>query len=197
MADRPNQTPKRDVRIEAGDYLIRSITVDDASERWAGWMADPEVAHMLNARPRRMSKEEIVAYIQSFDQRAAFLWGIFDKRTGSHIGFFTVSADYARGHGIVNLLIGEPGYRNRGVLSVVRKHFAEYFFETLGLKLMLATALAHNQVIINTLIKGGWKLDKFLKEHTIAQAGGARLDLCLMSLTREAWRKHNKLAGDQ
>jgi len=197
MADRHNKPPKKRVRIEAGDYLIRTITVDDASDRWAAWMADPEVANMLNAPVRSMTKDEIIAYIKTFDQRSDLLWGIFDKRSGSHIGFFTVKADYDRSQGIVNLLIGEAEHRNRGVLSTIRRHFAEYFFETLGLKTMMATALAHNQVIINTLIKGGWKVDKVLKQHATAYADGSKLDLWLMSLSRDTWRARNKPAANQ
>ena len=128
MADGDKTPPKRNVRIDAGDYLIRTVTVDDASDRWGAWMADLEVTSMLNAPARSMSKEEVTKYINTFDQRSDLLWGIFYRRTGVHIGFFTVNADYARSQGIVNLLIGEAEYRNRGVLSVIRRYFAEYFF---------------------------------------------------------------------
>ncbi len=193
MANGHGKPPNRNVRIDAGDYVIRTVTADDASDRWAAWMGDPEVANLLNAPVRAMTKDDITAYIKSFDQHSNFLWGIFDKRTGSQIGFFTVNADYDRSQGIVNLLIGEAQHRNRGVLSTIRAHFAHYFFETLGLKTMMATALAHNQIIINTLIKGGWKVDKVLKHHVTAHADGLKLDLWLMSLSRDTWRARNKL----
>jgi RimJ/RimL family protein N-acetyltransferase len=192
MANGPNKPPKRKVRIDAGDYMIRTISLDDASDRWGSWMADPEVANMLNTPPRGMTKDEITAYIKTFDQRSDLLWGIFEKRTGSQIGFFTVNADYPRSQGIVNLLVGDAEYRNRGVLSVIRRHFAEYFFETLGLKTMMATALAHNQIIIDTLIKNGWKVDKVLERHVTAHSDGSKLDLWLMSLSRDTWRARNK-----
>jgi RimJ/RimL family protein N-acetyltransferase len=187
------EIPKKTVRIDSSDYLIRTLTPDDASERWAAWMADPEVAYMLNVKPRGMTRSEIAAYIKTFDQRSDLLWGIFAKRTGQHIGFFTVNADFAHKQGIVNLLIGEREFRNHGVLSTIRAQFAEYFFEALGLKTMMATALARNEIIINTLLKGGWKIDKLLKSHVTAHADGAKLDLCLLSLSRDAWRERNRL----
>jgi RimJ/RimL family protein N-acetyltransferase len=195
MAHGHTKAPKKKVWLEAGDYLIRTLTVEDASDRWAAWLADPEVMHMLNAPPRSMTRGDVASYIKTFDQRSDLLWGIFDQRTGAHIGFFTVNADYPRSQGVVNLLIGAPEYRNHGVLSVIRRHFAEYFFETLGLKTMMATALAHNQIIIDTLIKGGWKVDKVLKQHVTAHADGAKLDLWLLSLARDTWRAKNKLAS--
>jgi RimJ/RimL family protein N-acetyltransferase len=187
-----NQIPKKNVRIEAGEFLIRTLKPEDASERWAAWMADPEVQYMLNSPPRSMTRSEFESYIEKFDQRSNLLWGIFEKRTDAGIGFFTVHADYALSQGVVNLLIGEPKFRNHGVLSSIRKHFAEYFFETLGLETMRASALARNEIIINTLLKGGWKVDQLLKEHMVAQAGQAKLDLYLLSLSRENWRKRQK-----
>src|SRR5271163_1053276 len=107
----PKKNPKQKVRIESDEYLLRSLTVDDASDRWAGWMSDPEVMRMLNAPARKMTREDIVGYIKTFDQRSDLLLGIFEKQAGLHIGFFTINADYARSQGVVNLLIGEAKYR--------------------------------------------------------------------------------------
>ena len=45
--------PKRNVSLDCGLYLVRTLTVEDATERWASWMADPEASHMLNVPPRR------------------------------------------------------------------------------------------------------------------------------------------------
>ena len=179
------------VRIDAGDYLIRTLTKDDASDRWAAWIADPEVAKMLNAPTRALTKEEIKKYINRFDQQTKLLLGIFDKRTNLHIGFFSVDIDYRRSQGRINMLIGDAKYRHRGVLSMIRSYYLKYLFETLGLKKLTATALAHNQIIINLLIKRGWKVDNILKEHMRSHADGSKLDVWVMSLSRDAWRARN------
>ena len=186
------KNPKKKVRIESDEYLLRTLTIDDASDRWAGWMSDPEVMHMLNAPSRKMTREDIVGYIKTFDQRSDLLLGIFEKQERQHIGFFTINADYALSQGVVNLLIGEAKYRHHGVLSVLRLQFAEYFFETLGLKTMMATALKRNQIILDTLLRAGWVLSRTLNRHVKSHRDGEMLDLCLLSLSREVWRKRNK-----
>jgi RimJ/RimL family protein N-acetyltransferase len=188
--------PKKKVSIQSDEYLLRTLTIDDASDRWAGWMSDTEVMRMLNAPPRKMSHGDIVGYIKSFDQRSDLLLGIFEKREGQHIGFFAIHADYPLSQGVVNLLIGEAKYRHHGVLSVLRLQFAEYFFETLGLKTMMATALKRNQIILDTLLRAGWVLDRTLKEHAKSHTSGEMLDLCLLSLSREVWRTRNKSLTD-
>lgn len=194
MSSATAKIPQKAVRIESDEYLIRTLTLDDASDRWAGWMSDPEVMHMLNAAPRKMTRHEIADYIKSFDQRSDLLLGIFHKRSGTHIGFFTINADYALSQGVVNFLIGDPAYRHHGVLSLVRRQIAEYYFETLGLKTMMATALKRNQIIIDTLLKAGWILNRTLYRHAKSYSDGTMLDLCLLSISRDTWRKRNKTA---
>jgi RimJ/RimL family protein N-acetyltransferase len=184
----PSKIPKKTVRLDCGKYLVRTVTVDDASDRWGGWMADPEASQLLNARPQILKKSDVASYIESFDQRTHLLLGIFENASGKQLGFLRVDIDAALGRFLVSMLIGEPDYRNKGVTNDITVPFRDYFFETLGLKTMLATALAHNQPIIHYLLKSGWNLDKTIGQHVKSIADDAMLDLCFFSLTRDAWR---------
>lgn len=180
------------VSLDCGKWIVRTATLDDASEQWAGWMADPEASHMLNAPPKAMKIGDLVAYIKSFDQKNRVLLGIFEKASEKLLGFLRVDIDHARGDYLVSMLIGEPDYRNKGVTNEITVPFRDYFFETLGLKRMLATALSHNRPIIHYLLKSGWTQDKTLKRHVKSQADGTMLDLCYFSITRDAWRAWKK-----
>ena len=168
------------------------IEPDDASDRWASWMSDPEVTHMLNLRARTWKKADVLDYIKTFDQLSSLLLGIFEKQSGTHIGVFTVDINQVRSQFLVNLLIGEPEYRNKHVTSSIAMPFREYFFETLGLNMAMASVLARNAPMIHYLKKNGWKLDQTLKHSTKSYADGAMLDVCLFSLSRDAWRRWKK-----
>ena len=189
--------PKRKVRLDCGKYILRTITVEDASDRWANWMADPEASIMLNAPPRTMTKADIVAYIRGFDQRTHLLIGIFEKASGLLLGFLRNDVDFASGQFLVSMIIGEPEYRHSGVTNAVTIPFRDYFFETLGMKVMLATALAHNRPIIHYLYSTGWTLDRTVERHVKSNTDDRMFDLCFFSQTREAWHewKKAKLAG--
>jgi len=184
--------PKKRVRIHSEKYLIRTIEVADASDRWAGWMSDPEVMHMLNMPARSWKKIDVVSYIRTFDQRSSLLLGIFDKQNGTHVGIFTVDINYALSQFLVNLLIGEPEYRNKGVTSSITVPFREYFFETLGLNMAMASVLARNSAMIHYLLKNGWKLDQTLGRGAKSNHDGTMLEVCLFSLSRDAWREWKK-----
>lgn len=69
--------PRRNIRIDCGKYLVRTIKLDDASDRWASWTADPGAVETLNATPKPLSKAELVTYIKRFDQWSHWLLGIF------------------------------------------------------------------------------------------------------------------------
>lgn len=189
--------PKRKIWVDGEKYILRTITVDDASDRWAGWMADPEASFMLNAAPVKMTKRDLVTYIKSFDERSRFLIGIFEKATERHLGFLRVDVKHETGQFLVSMLIGEAGDRNVGVTNAITIPFRDYFFETMGLKVMLATALAHNRPIIHYLYSTGWTLDRTMERYVKSNLDDRMFDLCFFSQTREAWRawKAAKLAG--
>jgi RimJ/RimL family protein N-acetyltransferase len=192
----PDDTNSATVRIATDKFVLRALTESDASDRWASWMSDPELSYALNAPPRRLTKADIAKYIRNFDQKTHQLLGIFDQRSGRHIGIFTIDIDGAASQGLVNLLIGEPEFRHQGVLSDIRTQLAEYFFETVGLKTIKATALSRNTIILDTLVKAGWMIEKTLPRHVRAHADGALLDLCLLSISRETWRARNRQVSE-
>jgi RimJ/RimL family protein N-acetyltransferase len=184
--------PKQTVRIYSNNYLVRTIKLDDASNRWAEWMSEPEAMHMLNSPARTWKKSDVINYIKQFDQRSRLLVGVFEKSTWKHIGILTIEIDFTASRFLVNYLVGEPEYRNKGVTNDITVPFRDYLFETLGLETMACTALSRNHVIIHYLLKTGWKLEKTLKEHVKSNSDGSMLDLCFFSLSRDAWRAWKK-----
>jgi RimJ/RimL family protein N-acetyltransferase len=188
--------PKRKVWLDCGEYILRTITVEDATDRWAHWMEDAEASEMLNAPRKAMTKDDLVAYIKGFDQRTRILIGIFEKSSGLLLGFLRNDVDFTTGQFLVSMIIGEPDYRNSGVTNAVTVPFRDYFFETLGMNAMLATALAHNRPIIHYLYSTGWTLDRTIERHIKSHAAEQTFDLCFFSQTREAWhawkKAHNK-----
>lgn len=197
MSNDPSPIPQRRVRLESDKYLVRTIEPSDASERWAQWMSEPDLAHALNLPERRWSKADIIKYVAGFDQRTVLLLGIFDKPSGAHIGIFTVDINPVTGQFISNMLIGEPEYRHIGVMMSLTVPYRDYFFETLGLKVALGSVLARNTPVIEYLRKTGWQLDRTLKGGAKSQRGGEPLDICLFSQSREAWRAWKKARAAQ
>ena len=180
---------KKSVHLDCGEYLVRTATLADASDRWGSWMADAEISHMLNAPVKAMSKSEVGAYIGTFDQKTHLLLGIFQKSPEKTLGFLRIDIDERLSRCLVSMMIGEAEYRNKGVTNAITPPFRDYFFETLGLKLMLATALSHNEPIIHYLLKTGFNLDKTIERHVKSRTDDAMFGLCFFSQSADAWRE--------
>jgi len=183
---------KIDVRVDCGKYVLRTLTKDDASDRWAGWMSDPKNVRLLNSAPKAMTRNDIVAYIEKFDQISHLLIGIFEKQSGLHIGFFRLDIDHRLNRCLMFLLIGEQKYRHWSVTHEIRVPFQDYLFDVMNLDTLLGTALTSNQAMVRYVLKSGWHLDKTTTWQVQSQAVAATPSLSFLSLSREAWREWKK-----
>ena len=159
----PVAPPVRDVSIETANFTIRTLKPADATERFSAWFEAAEVREVLNLPAQKRTKADMEAYIRSFDQRSDLLLGIFANANGLLVGMLSLYIDWASGRFIANMIVGEADYRHKGVTMEITPPFRAYFFKTCGLKVMTATALAHNAPIRAYLEKTGWTLDRVVK----------------------------------
>lgn len=188
MKPAPSKAAKREVRLETARFLVRNARVEDASEQWGNWMADDEASHMLNATPKALTKAEVESYIEAFDQHAHLLLAIVEKASNTILGCFRIDIDEELGRFLVSMIVGEPGYRHKGIMNELTVPFRDYFFDTLGLKTMLGMVLSHNEPVMRYLFKTGLNLDKTVARHVKSRTSGAMLDMCYFSQTAEGWR---------
>jgi RimJ/RimL family protein N-acetyltransferase len=179
---------KKQVRLETARFVVRNARREDASEQWGQWMADAEASQMLNAPPKALSKAEVEAYIEMFDQRTHLLLVIVQKAAEKVLGCFRIDIDEKLGRFLVSMIVGEPGYRHKGIMNELTVPFRDYFFDTLGLKTMLGMVLSHNEPVMRYLNKTGLNLDKTIERHVKSRTGDAMLDMCYFSQTAEVWR---------
>jgi RimJ/RimL family protein N-acetyltransferase len=191
-AQQQPKLPKINVRIDCGKYLLRTLKPDDASERWAGWMADHRSVRLLNVPAKAMSRQDVAAYIRQFDQRSSLLIGIFEKPTRAPIGFIRLDIAHAFSRALGFMFIGEGRFRHSAVIDALGLQFQDYVFDTLGLRTLLTTVLARNRAMVLYLVKHGWTLDKTIERHVRSQTDDTMLDLCFLSLSGDAWRAWKK-----
>jgi RimJ/RimL family protein N-acetyltransferase len=184
--------PKLNVQVDCGEYLLRTLRLEDASDRWAGWMMQAKNLRLLNSPPKAMSRADVSTYIGQFDQRSHLLIGIFEKRSGLNIGFFRLDLDARLKRCLMFLMIGEQRYRHWSVTHQIRVPFQDYIFDTLGMKTILASVLTSNRAMIRYMLKSGWNLDKTADVTVKSQAVTAAPSLSLLSLSREAWTAWKK-----
>lgn len=153
MTDR---LPKTALWVPCGDVFLRTIKREDASDRWAEWLADPWTIATLNPPRAPLTRKDIADYIRAFDQRERLLLGIFARGSRRHVGVIRVDIDAARREAFVSALIGEAEFRNSGATTVVFGALLDHLFGTLKLTRIAASVLDRNRLTQRYLEKLGW-----------------------------------------
>lgn len=109
------------VCIETPRFILRSLTVDDATEKYLSWMVDTEANPYIVSARRSLTVGDLRTFIAERERRddVAFL-GIFLRANGSHIGNIKYEPICpVEGYAIMGLLVGDQDWRGKGVAGEV------------------------------------------------------------------------------
>lgn len=183
----PGTATPHAIALETPDFVIRTLEPGDATEAWRDWLADPETARMLNAKPDALDVEAVRKYIASFDRMRAHVLGIFEKRTGRLVGIRAVYVDAKRSAFLVNVLVGDKAARGKGARRQSRAAVYRYFFEVMNLATAHATVVADNTIVLAGMAKRGWIEDGV--ENRQSAAGSGRVEIRKFRLPRDVWQR--------
>lgn len=181
------------ISFETANYVVRTLTVDDATERWAQWMLDTEAARMLNVAPSAMTMDQLRAYIARFDGDTKLLFGVFDKASGQLLSIRAFYVDPVKKAFLDNALVGEADARGRAVQRESTYVLQRYFFNTRGMESCHAAINAHNR-FADFLLGRGWVRER--TEMRPSVTGDGTVETLYICLTREAWRKREAALGN-
>ncbi|MFM9864026.1 MAG: GNAT family N-acetyltransferase [Micropepsaceae bacterium] len=181
-----SQCPTK-IHLTTPRYDVRTIEPDDVTLRWAAWMADPAKVKHLNTKPLALSLEDIRRYVAGFDHVKSHILGIFEKGSGTMIGFWEVYIDWTHREVLINVLVGEDRGRHEGITTrrETQRALLPYFFQTLGLEAMRCAVVSTNEPIRHIFDSRG-----LVHEHASSKAaadGGAPVEILHFRLTKDEW----------
>jgi RimJ/RimL family protein N-acetyltransferase len=185
----------RKILLETPHFILRTVEPEDVTLRWAAWLADPAKTRTLNAKPMTVSVDDIRKYLAGFDHIKAHLLGIFERASGSMIGFWEVYVDWTYGEFLINVLIGERGRGSLDAREETQWALHAYFFDTLGLEAMRCSVVATNSLIVQVLSGYG-----AVHEHTARKPsahGHDPVEIFFFRLTRTQWPAAQALRAER
>lgn len=180
------QRSETDIRLESANFVLRTMTVEDASLDWGSWLANPTTARMLNAKPRTLDLVERRTYVRSFDSLTSHLLGIWRKDCERLIGFWAIYVDLDRKEFLFNVLIGEAGDRDRGAQAETSDLIYAHFFEALDMKAALCTVSGQNEQMISYLRRRRWAPTGVTQRRSTT--GDRMVTIHGFRLSKEDWR---------
>src|SRR5687767_6865681 len=105
------------VEILTERFLLRELGIADVTERYLGWLGEPEAKKYIAAAASTKGLSDLRRYVEERANRNDILFlGIFDRSTGMHVGNIKYEpVDSELGYAVMGVLIGEPEYRGKGV----------------------------------------------------------------------------------
>lgn len=184
----PTPPKGRPVFLKTKRFALRSLKPADASQRWIGWLKDPEVMGPLNVPVRSWSTQELRAHVASVDNNKRYLIGIFDITTDVQIGFFMVDVDTFHRRATFNVVIGEKSWWGKGVVNEARSALLDEFFSNREIEKAAGIPLARNFPAVFNYKAQGWRHEGTLRRNCLSVADGSRLDQYQFGLVKEEWR---------
>ena len=163
--------------------VLRTLTAADATERYLGWMRDPQVTRFLESRLVDHDLASLAAYIAECNDSAASLLLAICLADGTHIGNIKLGPiDRYHEHAAVGLMIGERDMWGRGYATEAIAALTAYAFGDIGLQKLYAGCYASNVGSARAFLKAGWVEEGRNRSHW--RSDGGREDNIQLGITR-------------
>jgi len=186
-------SPGQPLVLETDRFVVRSLTVEDATPTYVGWWNDPEIQEPFGFKPRNWTQAEAIRNLQRSDNRVLFQLGIFPKGEALPIGFFVIFVEgFHRAKTLV--VIGNKGFWGARVPIEVRARCLDFLFDTVGVAVVYGTVSPRNFASIYNYKAQGFAVDGVLRRHGVDAAGRPE-DQIAFSMLAEEWRARRKGEG--
>ncbi len=186
-------SPGQPARFETPGYLLRTLTRADANDRMRMWLADPEVVANLNGPPMSATQQAQALHVEAFDNRATFLFGIFDRATDLHVGIYPTYCDMLNGSAETLVMIGDRSYWGRRVVLETRPALLDFLFDSVGMEKVWGRPLARDFAGIHNFLALGFRCEGILRNQ-LRSPSGMRLDQYFFGMDRRDWRARRRAA---
>lgn len=174
-------------RLVGERVLLRPLTAEDVTERYVGWLNDPEVSRFLETRHQRQTLESVAAFVARVTASAdSWLFAICRLDDEFHIGNIKLGPEKPH-HGLadISLFIGEREVQGRGFGREAIALAARFAFDGLGLRKLSAGCYVENRSSLNAFNRVGFRQEGVRRKHYLLD--GRPSDIIELGLCADEW----------
>lgn len=176
--------------IETERLIIEPFGEKYLTERYVGWLNDPEVVRFSEQRFITHTLESCRAYMNSFEGTPNYFWAFVAREPDiDHIGNINAYVDTRNKVGDVGVLIGEKNYWGRGYGLEVFAAVADYLFRENHVRKVTAGTVSANKGMVRIMERAGMKEDGRRIRHALLD--GQEFDVIYAALFRDDWLKYD------
>ncbi len=150
----------KNVQIESGRFILKTLNILDASERYLRWLNQSRVKSYINYAKEERSISDLRRYIKiKEDQSDTLFLGIFTKDNLEHIGNIKYEPiDSNHGYATMGILIGDIKWQGIGVASEVITESSIWLNKNYRIKKIILGVSIENVGAIKAYKKVGFKV---------------------------------------
>ena len=159
--------------LERGPVRLRLVELTDCTERYVGWLEDPEVNRYLETRWTEQNLETIRAFVGGMvNSPHSYLFAIVDPR-GEHVGNIKLGPVEPRHlYADVSYFLGDRAAWGKGYATIAVRMVTRFGFDRVGLNRVQAGFYETNVGSHRVLEKAGFTYEgRLLKK--LRQTDGA------------------------
>ncbi|HEV2145971.1 MAG TPA: GNAT family N-acetyltransferase [Longimicrobiaceae bacterium] len=173
--------------IETPRLRIEPFTDEHLTERYVGWLNDPEVVRYSDQRQRAHTLESCRAYMESFRGTPHHFWAIVARDPAlGHIG--NVNAYVAEEHRVadVGILVGERGAWGAGFGTEAWIAVCDHLLRAGGMRKVTAGTLEVNRPMLVVMQRAGMVPDGRRVRQSLFE--GREVDVVHAALFADEWK---------
>ena len=177
------------VEVDPQKVVLRQLSLNDVSEKYIGWLNDPEVYQFMGLRHKiPVTQQDVIRYVETCNKDKRHHWGIFND--GEHVGNVTCSI-YDRNYHWADIsnIIGEKKFRGTNLAKFALVGAIDYLFNIAGLHRLQAGTVSLNFASIALLTNIGMRKEAVLKKASIVD--NKYVDSMIFGILKEEWLKRN------
>lgn len=176
------------VCISAPRLVLEPFGEKHLTDKYVGWLNDPETVRFSDQRHRRHTLESCRQYWLSFRGSPDFFWALVARDPAlGHIGNLTAHVDVIHGTADLGILVGARSSWGTGLGSEAWIAACDHLFREGGIRKITAGTLTVNGGMLGIMRKAGMVEDGRRLRHCLLD--GAEMDLVHAALFRDDWLK--------
>ena len=149
----------KDVVIETERLRLEPFAERHLTERYVGWLADPEIVRYSEQRFRTHTLESCAEYMRSFEGTPNLFYALVAKDAAlGHVGNLNVYVDERHGTADIGILVGERATWGKGIGGEAWRAAVERLLAH-GVRKVTGGCVATNEAMVRIMKRAGMKPD--------------------------------------
>lgn len=149
------------------NLYLRPLEESDIGEEYLSWVNDPEVTRYMETGRFPVPLLNLRTHFERFQKsNTDLIFAIVDRAADQHIGNVTLYLiNWVHRTAHIAIMIGRKDFWGKGYAFEAWSLLIEYAFQRLGLRKIIAGAIAGNEASIRALKKLGFKVEGTMRQQ--------------------------------